>query len=128
MNQIQAGHERQWNRPAADWYNIDQEIIVVELNADVTVGLSSSEAAFRLQQYGANEVTTGQKTSAWKIFAGQFKNILIVILIVAVVLSIILGHTIEAIAITAILLFAVVLGFLQEYRAEHALQALQHMA
>ncbi|MCI0613999.1 HAD-IC family P-type ATPase, partial [bacterium] len=128
MNRIQTGTERNLITTDIDWYKIDPLIVVKELNSDVTLGLSSLEATTRLQQYGPNEVSAGKKTSAWKIFLAQFKNILIVILIVAVGLSIILGHTIEAIAITAILLFAVVLGFLQEYRAERALEALQQMA
>jgi Ca2+-transporting ATPase len=114
--------------PATDWYKIDQQLVTAELKSDVTVGLSSSEAAIRLKQYGPNEVLIGHKTSGWTIFFAQFKNILIVILIVAVGLSIILGHTLEAIAITVILLFAVILGFLQEYRAERAIEALRQMA
>lgn len=116
------------NIPVTDWYKIDQQRVITELKSDVTVGLSSSEAATRLKQYGPNEVSIGQKTSGWTIFFAQFKNILIVILIVAVVLSLILGHILEAIAITIILLFAVILGFLQEFRAERSIEALREMA
>jgi Ca2+-transporting ATPase len=54
---------------------------------------------------------------------GQIKNILIIILLVATVISAFLGHTVEAIAITVIVVFAVMLGFIQEYRAEHAIEA-----
>jgi Ca2+-transporting ATPase len=62
------------------------------------------------------------------VLAAQFKNVMIVILLVAVVLSVVLGHAVEALAIAVILLFAVLLGFYQEYRAERALEALQEMA
>jgi Ca2+-transporting ATPase len=128
MNQLQSAVERNLNTSITDWYKIDQQNVVAELNSDVILGLGSSEALNRLQQFGPNEVSVDEKTSAWKILVAQFKNILIVILIVAVALSMILGHVIEAIAITAILLFTVVLGFMQEYRAERAIEALQEMA
>ena len=62
------------------------------------------------------------------MLAAQFKNLLIVILVIAVLLSVFLGHAIEAIAIGVIVLFAALLGFYQEYRAERALEALQQMA
>jgi len=128
MNQKHTTAQTKSNIPTTDWYQIEQQLVVAEFKSDVSLGLSSSEATTRLQQYGPNEVSVGEKTSAWTIFFAQFKNILVVILIVAVGLSIILGHTIEAIAITAILLFAVILGFLQEYRAERAIEALRQMA
>jgi hypothetical protein len=58
----------------------------------------------------------------------QFKNVLIVILLVATALSAFLGHGFESIAIAVIVLFAVLLGFVQQYRAERAIEALRHMA
>ena len=62
------------------------------------------------------------------IFLAQFKNVLIAILLVATALSVFLGHGAEAIAIALIVLFAVLLGFAQEYRSERALEALRQMA
>ena len=58
----------------------------------------------------------------------QFKNTLIIVLLVATALSGVLGHEVEAIAIGVIILLAVLLGFIQEYRAERALEALREMA
>jgi P-type Ca2+ transporter type 2C len=91
-------------------------------------GLSSEEAARRLEQFGPNELQASSRVSPWAILLEQFKNVLIVILLVATTLSAFLGHGVEAIAITVIVLFAVVLGFLQEYRAERAIEALRELA
>lgn len=91
-------------------------------------GLTSAQANGRLTLYGPNELQAAEKVSPWSILAEQFKNVLIIILLIAVVLSVFLGHGIEAIAIAVIVLFAVILGFIQEYRAERAIEALREMA
>ena len=91
-------------------------------------GLSSDEAAKRLEQFGPNELQAQAHVSGWAILADQFKNVLIVILLLATALSAFLGHGVEAIAITVIVLFAVILGFIQEFRAERAIEALREMA
>ena len=69
-----------------------------------------------------------QPISPWHILGEQFKNILIIILLMATGLSAFLGHGVEAVVITVIVLFAVVLGFVQEFRAERAIEALRQMA
>jgi Ca2+-transporting ATPase len=91
-------------------------------------GLSQTEAAERALQYGANEIRAAKRISAWEILLDQFKNILILILLGATAISLFLGHGIESIAIAVIVLFAVLLGFIQEYRAERAIEALKQMA
>ena len=82
----------------------------------------------RTLQYGANEIQAAKRISAWEILLEQFKNILILILLAATAISLFLGHGIESIAIAVIVLFAVLLGFIQEYRAERAIEALKQMA
>jgi len=91
-------------------------------------GLSSEEAARRLAQYGPNELQAAHHISPWTILFEQFKNVLIIILLIATALSAFLGEGIDAIAIGVIVLFAVGLGFVQEYRAERAIEALRQMA
>jgi Ca2+-transporting ATPase len=91
-------------------------------------GLTNSEAARRLAEFGPNELQAAGRVSPWAILLEQFKNILIIILLLATAFSAFLGHGVEAIAITVIVLFAVVLGFVQEYRAERAIEALREMA
>lgn len=111
-----------------NWYALPGEVILQELTADLTRGLGEAEAARRLVEYGPNELQAAHQVSSWRILREQFQNVLIVILLIATLLSGILGHGVEAVAIAVIVLFAVLLGFVQEYRAEHAIQALRQMA
>jgi P-type Ca2+ transporter type 2C len=91
-------------------------------------GLTTAEATRRLAEYGPNELRAAHRVSPWTLLLAQFKNVLIIILLIATALSAVLGHGVEAIAITVIVLFAVILGFVQEYRAERAIEALRQMA
>ncbi len=91
-------------------------------------GLRQTEAARRLREHGPNQLEAARRVSPWSILIGQFKNILVLILLAATVLSILLGHGTEAVVILIIVGLAVFLGFLQEYRAERALEALRRMA
>src|SRR5512144_2051375 len=91
-------------------------------------GLSSREVAERILKYGSNELQAAHRVSPWEILLEQFKNVLVLILLGATGISLFLGHGIESIVIAVIVLFAVVLGFVQEYRAERAIEALKQMA
>ncbi|HEX6862134.1 MAG TPA: HAD-IC family P-type ATPase, partial [Thermoanaerobaculia bacterium] len=112
----------------SDWYRLDVPAVLERLGTDVSRGLSAEEAAKRLRERGPNELQAAARVSPWSVLADQFKNILVVILIAAVVMSAVLGHTVEAVVIGAILLLSVLLGFIQEYRAERAIEALREMA
>jgi Ca2+-transporting ATPase len=90
--------------------------------------LSNEEAARRLAAHGPNELEAADVIAPWQILLAQFKNVLILILLVAVGLSAVLGHATEAVVISVIVVFAAVLGFVQEYRAERAIEALRQMA
>jgi Ca2+-transporting ATPase len=109
------------------WHTRSIGAVFSELSS-VPKGLAKSEAARRLEQYGPNELQAAARVSAWKVLFEQFKNVLILILLVATVVSAFLGHGVETIAIAVIVLFAVVLGFIQEFRAERAIEALREMA
>ena len=109
------------------WHTLSIDETRQQLNTP-SGGLSGTESALRLEQYGPNELIAADSVSAGTVLANQFKNVLIVILLVATVLSGFLGHAIESIAIAVIVLFAIVLGFVQEYRAERAIEALRKMA
>jgi P-type Ca2+ transporter type 2C len=113
--------------PAPPWHTLSVPEVCTRLRSSAE-GLTGIEAARRVAEHGPNELRAARPISPWTILLEQFKNILIVVLLVATALSSFLGHGIEAIAITVIVLFAVLLGFVQEYRAERSLEALRQMA
>ncbi len=112
---------------AKPWHNLTIRETFVYL-ASSSDGLTSGEAQHRLEEYGFNELEDEDRISPWLLLLEQFKNILIIILLIAVVLSAFLGELTDAIVIFIIILFAAGLGFIQEYRAERAIQALKRMA
>jgi len=103
------------------------ESVLKKLETDPEQGLGLDEAQRRLEEYGYNELGEETKTSPFILFLNQFKNTLIIILIVATVLSALIGDLLDAGIILAIVVFCALLGFLQEYRAERALDALKKM-
>jgi Ca2+-transporting ATPase len=109
------------------WYNLTPEETITNIGTKVS-GLDTDEASKRLIEYGPNEIARAKKISPWLLFLEQFKDLLIIILLIAVVLSAILGETVDAIVIFVIILFAAGLGFVQEYRAEKSIEALKKMA
>jgi len=109
------------------WHSTELDAVLKHLEADPAQGLSQDEAARRLAQYGSNELTREKRASPVALFIAQFKNTLIIILLVATVLSALLGEIVDAAIISVIVLFCAVLGFVQEYRAERALDALKRM-
>lgn len=113
---------------SASWHDSDLDEVADRLGTDPERGLSRPEAARRLARHGPNELQAAAPIRPWSLLLEQLKNVLIVILLIAVVLSGVLGHATEAIVITVIVLFAVLLGFVQEYRAERAIEALRRMA
>jgi len=110
-----------------NWYLKTSEEIFELLQSSVD-GLSFKLAEERLQEYGPNELPSAESVSPWLILLAQFKNFLIIILLFTIVISAFLGHAIESIAIAVIVLFSILLGFAQEFRAERAMEALQEMA
>jgi Ca2+-transporting ATPase len=101
--------------------------ILKELNTDLHNGLTEEEVGRRLENYGYNELKKEGKISPFTLFFNQFKNILIIILLIAIVLSALVGEVVDGAVIAVIVVFCAVLGFIQEYRAERALEALKKM-
>jgi len=101
---------------------------VLEVLRTTENGLPSDEARQRFLAHGPNELQALARTSPWHTLASQFKNVLVLILLVATVLSRLLGRGLNAVVIAMVVLFAVLLGFVQEYRAVRALESLREMA
>ncbi|MCD6457590.1 MAG: cation-translocating P-type ATPase [Thermoproteales archaeon] len=108
------------------WHALNITEALEKLKSGVK-GLSAEEAAKRLLEYGPNELRKEKGRTKIEIFIGQFKNILVIILILASILSIAIGETLDAVIITAIVVASAGLGFIQEYRAERAIEALKKL-
>ena len=91
-------------------------------------GLSNEEAAKRLLTFGPNEIIEGKKKPAWIIFLTQFRDLMILVLFGAALISAIVGDISDTIIILAIIVINAIIGFFQEYRAEKAISALRKLA
>lgn len=99
----------------------------LESGAENPFGLTSAEAQKRYETGGANVIGGKRKNSALKIFAGQFHDIMVIILMAATVISVLLGQYADAIPIVLIIVINAFLGFIQEYRCEKTLEKLEAM-
>jgi P-type Ca2+ transporter type 2C len=99
-----------------------------QLDTHIHNGLTAAQAAERLVSIGSNELLERPRAGLLKLLLAQFESFLIILLVVAAVISILLGETVDAAAILAIVVLNAVLGVVQESRAERALAALRKMA
>ena len=111
-----------------DYYSKDLKEIFSSLNTDPNIGLSSQEVAQRQQKYGLNELKEAKKRSLFILFLEQFKNLVVIILIFATIISIFIGEIVDAIVILLIVVFNAVFGFVQEYKAEKSIEALKKLS
>jgi Ca2+-transporting ATPase len=109
-------------------HHFESAEVVKRLESDAKLGLSASQASERLARLGNNELTESPPEPIWKKFLGQFNDLIIWILIVAAVISGVMGEWADAAAIIAIVMLNGVLGFIQEEKAERALAALQRLS
>ncbi len=91
-------------------------------------GLSANAVEKKTAQYGPNRLTEKKKRPPWLLFLRQFKDFMILVLLVAAVISAIAGDMTDAIIILVIVLLNAIIGFIQEYRAEKAMDALKQLA
>ncbi len=111
---------------AKQWHSKTVQEAMSELNV-TTRGLSTQQAQERLAQYGPNELKKEKGKSPLKLLLGQFTDILMIILLVAIGLSFAVGEVTDAAIILAIVVASATLGFTQEYRSEKAVEALKKM-
>jgi Ca2+-transporting ATPase len=109
------------------WHLTEAAQALKELETDSGRGLTQGQVKERLERYGYNELKKEKKISPFFLFISQFKNTLIIILLIATALSILIGEVLDALIIAAIVILSTLLGFIQEYRAERALEGLKKM-
>lgn len=90
-------------------------------------GLSSAQAKDLIEKYGSNTLASEKKAKPLKIFLGQFRDVMVIILLAACVISAVIGEYYDALTIIIIVMLNAVLGFVQEYRTEKTLLALKNM-
>lgn len=109
-----------------DFYRLRISELLKDLNAR-TEGLSTQEARSRLNTFGENALQEKKKKPAWALFLYQFKDFMILVLIAAALLAGIMGDKTDMFIILVIIMLNAVMGFVQEYRAEKAMEALKKM-
>jgi len=121
------------------WHAMEVDEVLSELGVSRN-GLSFSEALERLKKYGPNEIRKVKRRTALHMFLDEFKDIFILLLLAATVFSAVIGYWemvhggefmeafADTITISAIVFLCAVTGFVQEYRAEKAVEALKKLA
>jgi len=110
------------------WHSLSPQDVAKELVTDLERGLTAAEVTARLKQYGPNELVEREGPPFWKLLLNQFNQFLVIILIVAALISFLLGEWLDGSAILIIVILNAVIGVVQESKAEDALAALKKMA
>jgi len=108
------------------WHSKKTEQVLSELKVDQK-GLGQEEAKRRLEEFGYNELKAKKGVTPLQIFLNQFKDIFVIMLLVATVISFLIGETVDAITIAVIVILNSVVGFVQEYRSEKAMEAMKKL-
>ena len=109
------------------FFRLTPQQALERLNA-ASGGLTSAEAAARLETFGPNQLAEGKKKSPAAVFFGQFKDLLVVILIAAALISMVSGNLESTLVIFAVLILNAVLGTVQYFKAEKSLESLKAMS
>ena len=110
-----------------NWHTLTADEVALRLETTPN-GLSQEHAAQRLVHFGANELKEKRARSPWRMLLEQFSDFMIIVLIVAAIISGVVGDVEDTFAIIVIVILNAVIGFVQEYRAERAMAALKQMA
>ena len=110
-----------------DYYRISSEEVVEKFNSSVEKGLTIEETNKRLNEYGKNKLPEPEKKNPILVFLSNFNNVLIYLLMVAAVITALLDHVIDAAVIFAVVVINAVIGFIQEGKAEKAIDGIRKM-
>ncbi len=109
------------------WFSKSPEDVLKELNVNPTLGLTTEEAKARLEKYGENKLKGKPKKSLISLFFAQLKDMLIYVLLGAAIITLLIGEYVDAAIILLVVVLNAVIGVIQEYKAEKAIEALQQM-
>ncbi|MGM0501635.1 MAG: calcium-translocating P-type ATPase, PMCA-type [Bacillota bacterium] len=109
-------------------YNYSIVELLNKVRVDLSQGLSQQQVKQRLENYGFNKLPQGKQASVLDLWLAQFKDLMVLVLIAAVIMSGFLGELADATAIFAIVILNAVMGFIQEFKAEKSLQALKKLS
>lgn len=109
------------------WHHQSHQYIFSELKTTPEEGLSQAEASQRLAQYGRNSLPQQHAHPAWLRFLLQFHNVLIYVLLGSAAVTALLGHVVDTAVIIAVVVANAIIGFIQEGKAEAAMNAIRHM-
>ncbi|MCL1631482.1 cation-translocating P-type ATPase [Sporolactobacillus sp. CPB3-1] len=110
-----------------NWFSVDAEEVLRELQTDRKQGLSHQEAASRLEKYGENKLKGKPKKSLVALFFAQLKDMLIYVLLGAAVITVLIGEYTDSIIILLVVILNAIIGVFQEFKAGKAIEALQKM-
>src|SRR5215468_7349911 len=116
--------------PPADgiaWHAVAADDVVKRLATDIGKGLAADEAAKRLQKYGPNRLPEGKRRGPFMRFLSQFNNILVYVLLAAGFIKLMVGLWLDAAIIFGVVVINALLGFIQEGKAEKALDSIRKM-
>ena len=111
-----------------DWHLRDAHELASEHGVNPALGLPDAEAGERIQRHGPNELTSKAGSSWLALLADQFKDFMVLVLIAAAVVSGVIGELVDTLAIVVIVVLNAVIGFVQAWRADKAMAALQQLA
>lgn len=109
------------------WYKQEIQAVMNHWQTNLEQGISGNEAKKRLEKTGFNRLEEQSNLSSFALLMNQFKDFMVLVLLIATLISGLLGEYTDAITIIAIVIINAVLGFVQEYRAERSLQALKEL-
>ena len=111
-----------------EYYRQKKDEIAKELNTDLKQGLSAKEAQEKLAQVGPNALVEGKKKSTFQVFLEQFKDLMVIILIIAAIISAFTGSLESTLVIIVVLILNAILGTVQHVKAEKSLESLKSLS
>jgi Ca2+-transporting ATPase len=110
-----------------NWHQLTVDEVIAHAGSSYG-GLNAAEAKERIVKYGPNAIQQKKKQPAWMLFLNQFKDFMILVLVAAAIISGVIGDFTDTIIILVIIVLNAIVGFVQEYNAEKAIEALRQLA